>query len=68
VIGDLKLGGSKIRTLGGQGHPYGSSPYQSPGASPYVGRKSADAASAPQDEGAEPVALEQSPLLLSRVC
>ena len=64
VIGDLKLGGSKIRTLGGQGTPYGTSPHASPMGSPYVGRKAGDVA---LDDGAERVSLEQNPLLLSRV-
>lgn len=64
VIGDLKLGGSKIRTLGGQGTPYGTSPQLSPMGSPYVGRKTRDVAGTPQGDG---ISLEQNPLLLSRV-
>ncbi len=72
VLADIKLRGSKIRTLGGQGTPYGASPYQSPASSPFPGRRAAGVVSSGSiDEGdAERVGgeqLEQNPLLLSRV-
>lgn len=76
VLGDLKLT-TRIRTLGGSGSPYGSSPYQSPVTSPYGGRRGAGNAvltarasdsSIGDGAGSESTeSVEQSPLLLSRV-
>ena len=76
VLADIKLGASKIRTLGGQGSPYGASPYQSPAASPFIGRRGVGvAATAGGGEegatGARAVGageqVDQNPLLLSQV-
>lgn len=61
---------SKIRTVGGQGTPYGASPYQSPAGSPFGSRRQLGVVSSASDEGVGRVtdeSLEQNPLLLARV-
>ena len=72
VLSDIKLGGAKIRTLGGQGSPYGASPYQSPSNSPFASRRvgggAGGVATAAEEGGAGKVEpMEQNPLLLCRV-
>ena len=67
------------RTLGGRGSPYSGSPYGSPYGSPFVGRRgsggvgaggSVRVAGGPPEPagGATEVVVQESPLLLSKVC